>query len=339
MYLKYRAHGFSPIIQPPTDRTRILHPHDHPLRAEAVRNFRLTELDSAHASFAWDTFPPSDWGPVGVNVNAYQVNYAPYMQEYAEGDTLVTAGDGCALHMAFDSTVMYKARCRARSRHMCDIHDTMVWGEWSSEVYFHTGVGVPDTMPLECRRVEGLRYEGLVGGNPCISWEPWEGHDFYEVQYAAVGGSWQRAPNTNTTTCVLYAEWVPGTRYMARVRGKCSHQCHIHDTLMVGEWSDTVEFALLGEDVETAGETEGGGLFALAPNPTKGSVTVRPAVRGEEYPAVLTVSDAKGREVLRHTLTDGSPVTLDLGTLPSGAYLVTLTTRSHQTGTRRLVVE
>ena len=341
-YLKYRAHGFSPIIQPPTDSARIFPPHDHPLRAEGVHNFRLTELDSAHASFAWDTFPPSDWGPVGVNVNAYQVNYAPYMQEYDEGDTLVrmATSDSCTLYMPFDSTVMYKARCRARSRHRCDIHDTVVWGEWSEEVYFHTGVEVPDTVPLECLRVEGLRYEGLVGGNPRVSWEHCEGHDYYEVQYAPEGGAWQRAPVTSMTTCVLYAGWVPGTRYVVRVRAKCRHQCHIHDTLMVSEWSDTVGFTMPGEaGVEAAGEAEGKELFVVAPNPTKGSVVVSPTELAEGYPAVLTVNDAKGREVLRHTLTDGSPLALELGALPSGTYLVTLTTRTRQTGTKRLVVE
>ena len=339
-YRKYMAHGFSPIIFPPEDSTRIFPRHDHPLRAEGVENFRVEELDSAHAIFAWDTFPPSDWGPIGVNVTAYQVNYAPYMQEYVETDTLESTGAGCTLRMGFDSTVMYKARCRARSHHFCDIHDTVVWGEWSEEVYFHTGVGVPDTVPLECRRVEGMRYEGLVGGNPRISWERWEGHDFYEVQYAAEGGAWQRAPNTDATTCVLYSDWVPGTRYMARVRAKCSHQCHIHDTLMVGEWSDTVEFTIPEEEgVEEYVESEGSALFALAPNPTRGGVTVSPTELVESYPAVLTVNDAKGREVLRHTLTDGSPQTLDLGTLPSGTYLVTLTTRGRQTDTKRLVVE
>lgn len=340
-YYKYFANGFSPIIQPPTDSARIFPPHVHPLRAEGVHNFRVAELDSAHATFAWDTLEPSDWGPVGVNVNAYQVNYAPYMQVYDEGDTLMvmSTSDGCTLYMPFDSTVMYKARCRARSRHMCDIHDTVVWGEWSDEVYFHTGVGVPDTVPLECPRVDGLRYEGLVGGNPRVSWERCEGHDFYEVQYAAVGGAWQRAPITNMTTCVLYAGWTPGTRYLVRVRAKCSHHCHIHDTLMVGEWSDTVEFTMPGgAGVEAVGEAERG-LFAMTPNPTTGSVVVSPTELVEDYPAVLTVNDAKGREVFRHTLTDGSPLTLELGALPSGTYLVTLTTHTRQTDTRRLLVE
>ena len=60
---------------------------------------------------------------------------------------------------------------------------------------------------------------------------------------------------------------------------------------------------------------------------------------GGEYPAVLTVNDAKGSEVMRRTLADGSPQTLDLSRLPSGSYLFTLTTRSRRTETQRLVLE
>ena len=71
---KYLSHGFIPIVQPPADSTRIFPKHEHPLKAEAVRNFQLVELDSAHATFVWDTFAPSDWGLVGVNVDAYEVN-------------------------------------------------------------------------------------------------------------------------------------------------------------------------------------------------------------------------------------------------------------------------
>lgn len=339
MGFKYSARAYYPIIRPPSSNTWVHPPHLNPLLPGRVRGLRMTELDGSHASFAWDTLPRSDWGAVGVNVYRYQVNYAPYMEEYDENDMLLTTDGTCTLSMDFDSTVMYKVRCRVLSHHVCDIHDTTVCGEWSQEVYFHTGVGVPDTMALECRRVEGLRYDGLVGGNPKFSWGRSALQSFFEVQYAAVGGSWQRAPSTNSTTCVVYSNWVPGTRYMVRVRAKCNHQCQIHDTVMVSEWSDTIEFTFDGVGVDEAGEAEGCGLFALAPNPASGSVTVRPAARVDDYPAVLTVSDANGREVLRRTLADGSPLTIDVGALTKGAYLVTLTTHSRQTGTQRLVVE
>ena len=336
---KYQSRGFFPIMRPPEDSTRIIPPHIHPLRAHAVEGFRLTGLDSAHASFAWDSIPPSDWGQVGVNVNAYQVNYAPYGQEYDEADTVITDLDSCTVFASFDSTVMYKARCRARSKHRCDIHDTMVWGDWSHEVYFHTGVGVPDTAPLVCQRVSGLRYEGVINEWPKFAWERCEGQDRFEVQYAEVGGDgWHRATITSATEYLLRAEIDSTARYRVRVRAQCNHRCHIHDTLMLGEWSDTVEFCLHPQGIGGAAAT-GGGLFSLAPNPARGTVTVKPALAAGDYPAVLTVSDTKGREVMRYSLTDGSPLTIDVSALPSGAYLVTLTTRSRRTGTQRLMVE
>ena len=336
---KYFSRSFFPIIRPPEDSTRIHPRHEHPLRAGAVEGLRLMELDSAHASFSWNTIPPSDWGPVGVNVNAYQVNYAPYGQDYDEADTVITDLDSCTVFASFDSTVMYKARCRARSKHRCDIHDTIVWGEWSREVYFHTGVGVPDTAPLVCQRVSGLRYEGVINEWPKFAWERCDGQDRFEVQYVAVGGDgWHRATVTSASEYLLRAEIDPTVRYWVRVRAQCEHHCHIHDTVMTGGWSDTVEFCLNPQGIGDIVATEGG-LFSMAPNPARGTVTVKPSVAGEEYPAVLTVSDTKGREMMRYTLTDGSPLTIDVGALPSGAYLVTLTTSSRRTGTQRLVVE
>ena len=341
-YCKYMSYGFFPITRPPEDSTRIFPKHEHPLKAAAVENFRLAELDSVHATFVWDTFPRSDWGLVGVNVDAYEVNWAPYTEEYSETDTLMTTDGSCTLFMDFDTTVMYKARCRGRSFHFCDIHNTEVWGDWSEEVLFHTGVGVPDTVLLDkmCRRVEGLRYEGLYGGYPKFAWERCEWQTRFEVQYAPMGSSsWRSAATTSMTNITLLQDLDPVSHYWLRVRALCDHHCHIHDTLLMGEWSDTLEFCLTPEGVDEADQSVSQGLFVVAPNPTSGMVTVSPMAEGGEYPAVLTVNDAKGNEVMRRTLADGSPQTLDLSRLPSGSYLFTLTTRSRRTETQRLVLE
>ena len=76
---------------------------------------------------------------------------AKLMGFHLETDTLMTTDGSCTLFMDFDTTVMYKVRCRGRSHHYCDIHNTEVWGDWSEEVLFHTGVGVPDTVLLDKR--------------------------------------------------------------------------------------------------------------------------------------------------------------------------------------------
>ena len=343
VYNKYHAWGFFPIVRPPKDSAQIFPPHVHPLKAEAVENFRLTGLDSVHATFSWDTFPPSDWGSVGVNVVAYEVNWAPYTEEYSEMDTLMATDGSCTLFMDFDTTVMYKARCRGLSYHACDIHrSALVAGDWSEEVLFHTGIGEPDTVLLDrmCRRVDGLRYEGLYGGYAKFAWERCEWQTRFEVEYAPKGSSsWRSVATTSMTSYVLLQDLDPSRHYWLRVRALCDHHCHIHDTLLMGAWSDTLEFCLTPEGVDEAVQAVAQGLFSMAPNPARGVVTVNPTAGEGEYPAVLTVNDAKGNEVMRRTFASGSPQTLDLSKLPSSSYLVTLTTRSRRTETQRLVLE
>ena len=108
---------------------------------------------------------------------------------------------------------------------------------------------------------------------------------------------------------------------------------------MVSEWSDTVGFTLSEVGVETAAETEGRGMFVLAPNPARGNVTVKPMIRGDEYPAMLTVSDAKGREMLHKELSrETQEYTFRVSDFPAGTYFVTLATKEGSS-TRKLVVE
>ena len=68
-------------------------------------------------------------------------------------------------------------------------------------------------------------------------------------------------------------------------------------------------------------------VLTLSPNPTAGEVTVTLPPLGEG--AVLTVTNASGREVRRQPLppaTEGTRLRLDLKGLPAGAYFVTLVT-------------
>lgn len=339
---KYKSYMFMPIVRPPEDSSLLLLPHHEPLRPGKVEGLRVANLDPTHATLAWDTLPTSSWGVVGANADAYQVSVAPALQEWDEGMTLMATEGGCGLDMAFDSSVMYKVRCRARSRHACDIHDTLVWGNWSDVVYFHTGVVPPDSVRPSCARVEGLRYLGhSAGGPPKFEWEA-AGQDRFEVQYAPWGSSsWRRGGTTSSTPFFLRTELDPG-HYWLRVRAVCDHRCPIHDTTMWAEWSDTVEFEWGQADtvgIGERGDATGEGLFVLAPNPARGTVTVTPMMGEGECPAVLTVTDAKGSEVMRRTLAESRRLTLETSTLPAGAYLVTLTTRTRRSGTQRLVVE
>jgi len=79
------------------------------------------------------------------------------------------------------------------------------------------------------------------------------------------------------------------------------------------------------------------GLFTLTPNPTTGKVTITVAQPAPQ--SVLTLRDAAGHEVMRTPMPAERPsMTLDLSSLPAGAYFVTLTTPT-ATSTQRLVVK
>ena len=106
---------------------------------------------------------------------------------------------------------------------------------------------------------------------------------------------------------------------------------------MWGPWSSVLR--VMTPETTGMAEGEGGELFALEPNPARGSVTVRPELSAERLPAVLTLTDMQGREVLRREVRDVMAQQVDLGGLVPGTYMVTLTCRDRTTCRRRLVVE
>ena len=82
----------------------------------------------------------------------------------------------------------------------------------------------------------------------------------------------------------------------------------------------------------------GEALFRLLPNPTSG--LVRCETVGDPFPGgTLTLTDATGRELMRHEL---APLTaslrLDLSALPAGTYFVTLAT-PRGSSTQKLILE
>ena len=104
---------------------------------------------------------------------------------------------------------------------------------------------------------------------------------------------------------------------------------------------DTSFTALFKSKYDTEGLQEvvaEGARFSLLPNPASGSVLC--VVDGESFEGgVLTVTDAAGRELMRHEL---APLTaslrLDLSALPAGTYFVTLAT-PQGSNTQRLILK
>ena len=333
--IRFEIYGFLPIVRPPQGE-ELNPPHVEPIAPRAVTGVRLDSVAGSRAVIRWDAAPASEWGPTGVNVDMYQLSYAEYGYAYAAGDTVNTPDTIAEIPEDLDSTKYYKARCRARCHHRCDIHDTVVWGPWSEEFCFYTGSSYYDTLPLECAGVEGFHYVGERGGMPSFGWTRGTGQKVFEIEYAPERMSWT-SEATDGTSWTMPPTVHPSTEYRVRVRAKCIHRCYVHDTVMWGPWSSVLR--VMTPETTGMAEGEGGELFALEPNPARGSVTVRPELSAERLPAVLTLTDMQGREVLRREVRDVMSQQVDLGGLVPGTYMVTLTCRDRTTCRRRLVVE
>ena len=332
------VYSFLPIVRPPQGEEENP-PHREPVVPGAVTGLRLDSVAGARAWIGWDAAPASEWGPTGVNVRRYQLSYAEYGTEYAEGDTVNTEEPRAEIPEEMDTMKYYKARCRAQSLHQCEIHDTVVWGPWSEDFAFYTGTHYPDTVPLECGAVEGFRHAGERGGMPSFEWSRSVGQTVFEIAYAAGRAAWS-GEATDRTTWTLPPTSEPGTEYRVRVRAKCMHRCYIHDTVMWGPWSSVLRVTTPGERAGVAETVASGGrLFSLEPNPARGRVVLRIG-DGVALPGEVTVTDMQGREVLRRAVEVGAAgAVLETAGLPSGTYMVTLTCRDGRADRRRLLIE
>ena len=330
---KNNAQGFLPISAPPDRSIHQNHIHDEPLTV-TVPNFRLSSTEGNHPTLAWDSVS-DDFGLAGADVDLFEVQYTLYDSSYASGRSVLTPRMSVTVHDTLVPEVYYKFRVRCRNHHKCDIHNTLVRGPWSREVYFRSG----DTLP-DCRMVEGFRYLGHRMNRPYFSWEMQEGHTSYEIQCSLFDSNeWSSTYVDRRGSYVLPRGFQQAANYKARIRAHCRHQCEMHDTTLWGPWSNIVVFYSSGQWTE--GDTGEVGIrpvpdstvtFSLNPNPTMGEVTVE--VKGERWKVrggemTVTVCDASGREVRRQTLlptTEDTRLRLDLKGLPAGAYFVTVVT-------------
>ena len=326
---KYKSSGYFPILTPPDRSRRQNHVHDEPLKA-SVSNFHLVGFRDGSLTLAWDSVE-SEWGRiVGADVDLYEVQYALYDDLYDSAHSIVTGGLSVTVHDTFIPQVYYKARIRCRNHHSCDIHDTLVWGDWSRNAYFRMGDSQPD-----CYSVENFRFLGERGNRPYFAWDRQPDQSVFEIQCATYNSdTWTSTVVEDRSSCILPRGFQQAGNYKARIRAKCPNQYLGHDSVLWSLWSSPlVVFYSSGQWTEAdTGEVgiatiEATPAFTLSPNPTTGEVTVTLPPLGEG--TVLTVADATGREVRRTLLppaTEGTRQRLDLKGLPAGAYFVTLVT-------------
>ncbi len=220
--------------------------------------------------------------------------------------------------------------------------------------FFFPIIMPPDTDSFECPRVENFRQRDYVDGRPVLEWEAQAGQRPFQVAYGPADQDPDsfRVVQSLRPPCVLPADGLDSmVLYAARCRGRCHHMCQVHDTIMWGEWSDTVEFYTGSRRPGSVGAVSPKGAlsFTLSPNPARDEVTV--TVEGADgYGCWLTLRDEAGRELLRrqmgtypgsssHPSQEGtSSLTLSTRGLAAGLNFVTLESPKG-TSTQKLVVE
>lgn len=102
-----------------------------------VEGFAFAGINAGYPTFVWDTA-----GEHGI----YQLAYGPYDAPMDSLSIKETTNRYLELtDVPLSRDVYYQARLRARCRHACPVHDTVMWTGWTAPVYFYTGDSMPDT--------------------------------------------------------------------------------------------------------------------------------------------------------------------------------------------------
>ena len=195
---------------------------------------------------------------------------------------------------------------------------------------------VVDTIPA-CEVPDSLHIMMQNGDYLILEWAEAPHSLGYQLSY----GDFRNDPDSNHIESLAVNRKAfridTGIYYAARVRSQCSHSCPVHDTLVWSDWSEPVFFyAGTMPDTATVGIAEVERLSVLiSPNPTSGRVNIR----ASEPMRQVAVYDMAGKEVFEAESVVPKPEwDLDLSSLPSGSYIVKVTTKSLTT-TRKLIVE
>ena len=212
----------------------------------------------------------------------------------------------------------------------------------------------PNTDSFDCPRVEYFRRTGYVDGRPLFDWSASSGQRPFQVAYGPADQDPDSFIMANASThpyLLPASDFDTGVLYAARCRGRCHHMCPVHDTMVWGEWSDTVQFYYRPENSVGIALPKGERIaFTLSPNPARDEVTVA-VTAGENAvpPCEVVLRDEQGRELLRRRMVvdpgssspptkEGTRLTLSTRGLAAGLYLVTIES-PQGSSTQKLLVE
>ena len=180
---------------------------------------------------------------------------------------------------------------------------------------------------FRCGPIQWDTLDSYTGDNAVVRWRSVEEGTIYNVRLVGEDGSDTTYITSDTT--FTFTQLSDSVRYNVMLRKQCHYATSNYDTTVYGQWRSTLSFGGNEGIVQPQEES-----FSLAPNPAQGSVQVvlpESATGGQ-----LSLCDLTGRELMVRTVVR-TEMELDISTLPTGTYLVKLTT-PQGVSTKRLVV-
>lgn len=172
---------------------------------------------------------------------------------------------------------------------------------WSDTISFTTKV---------CMPVSNLTANSVDNHHATLQWDdPNEGAYKWRIEYGLEGFSRGEAIGSFTILENPYtlSGLSSGTTYEIYVAAACDAQNSV--------WSTPLTITTTGQTGIAAASTTD--ALRVYPNPTTGTVTINT----DNYPALMTVVDMSGREVMHRTI-DGQQTTVDLRQLDNGTYFI-----------------
>ena len=191
--------------------------------------------------------------------------------------------------------------------------------------------GIAEVVDTVCQVPSGLRVYDIGSEGVSLGWDyadsvRWQLSILKDGMPAGAAVISQHSVNSATITNLNAEQW-----YVARVRTKC-------DSSHFSDWSDSVMFYVPGDttgggDNPNRIETTADRYTYLMPNPASETVTVASSFRIGD----VEVYTLEGRRILASRV-DGISTTLDISSLPTGTYIVRVST-NNGTAYKKLVVK
>ena len=243
-------------------------------------------------------------------------------------DTIVVTEDSVCTFTNLPLYKRYTVQVRKQCRYATANYDTTVYGPWTTEnPSFVTGE--------PCTPISDVQAT-VSGSSAMVTWTGFPHYSSLRLRYGYINqeeSQWQEVDVTGDTVYFITG-LESGRMYGVSLKAYCD----FYEWEM--PWSDPVYFYTLdstggGTGVITDYQTMLSKNFTLAPNPAHGTavLTLAEAAEGAE----LTLCDLGGRELRREQVT-GTTHSLDVSALPTGVYLLKLTT-PQGVAIRRLLVE